>query len=146
MALAPWEVGLEAVDRADGRGGAKSQWLAAQLAAAAGGFGVFAALAAAADRDSVDHGSADRAPADERTLGRTRRAKTVVELDRLMASAEAIAGSGAPRPARQVGRLVRMGGSSMEQYTQSYTDLLVSPAPALFACLLPASDAVPDSM
>lgn len=146
MALAPWEVGLEAVDLGDARGGAKSLWLAAQLAATVGGLGVFAALAAAADRNSVDHGSG--APADERTIRRTRRAKTVVELDRLMASAEAIASNDAAalpasRPARGMGRLVRMGGSSMDQYTQSYTDLLVSPTPALLACLVPASNGAP---
>lgn len=147
QALAPWEVGLGAVDGGGVRGGAQSRWLSTQLVAG-GSLSAFVALATVADSSS--HGSA--ALTDGQMARRTRQAKTVLELDRLMASADASAEafadcnaanalttSKSDRPARWLGRLLRMGGLSMEQYTQCYTDLLVSPTPALLACLVPAS-------
>lgn len=144
QALAPWEIGLGAVDGGGVRGGAQSRWLSTQLATIGGGLGNFVALATVADSSS--HGSAT--VTDGEMVRRTKRAKTVLELDRLMASAEAFAdinaadaltASESDRSVRGLGRLLRMGGSSMVQYTQCYTDLLVSPTPALLACLVPAS-------
>ena len=90
-----------------------------------GGFGDYASLAAAADQSEaaprLSVGAAGDGDAVRANLRRVRRAKTVIEVDRLVAAADA---SGEP-----VGRLLRMGGASMASYMKS--DMLVSPTPAL---------------
>ena len=108
-----------------GAGGAKSAWLTACLLGAVGGFGDYASLAAAADQSEaaprLSVGAAGDGDAVRANLRRVRRAKTAIEVDRLVAAADA---SGEP-----VGRLLRMGGASMASYMKS--DMLVSPTPAL---------------
>jgi SAM-dependent methyltransferase len=121
-----WQQKLGVVN---GAGGAQSTWLAAQLAAAVGGFGDFPALAACADQSESEPaqprdaersggggglggGGAERAA--ERLVAlaaaarrRVRRAKTVVELDRLVASFErAQAQAAAHAAARMVAQTV----------------------------------------
>ena len=85
----------EKLDWRGGTGGAKSAWLAGQLAQAVGGFADYGAIAAAADQSEKAPKLSLGAAADDRAvlvnLRRVRRAKTVIEAHRL---------SPPPRPPR----------------------------------------------
>lgn len=115
---------------AGGAVGARSQWLRKQLLDTVGGFGDYAALAAAADQSEKAPALLKGADKDDdavaRNLRRVRRAKTAIELDRLCANAEADS-----KKVHVVGRLLRMGGDSMAEYAKS--DMLVSATPDLLS-------------